>query len=161
MHTTVSSYFQQAVSLYKTGNRSQAYRLFAQAIVEDSGCDMAWLWMSELVPTAEAKRYCLDMVIRTNPSNSAAYTGLSKLGQGAMRRPDIVASAINREPLDGYYVDEPVLDMALRPSPPPAPPIEPPRPAGADFEQVSVAALRLSKEERIRLIKLLAESLAE
>jgi hypothetical protein len=162
--SSASSFLQQAISLYKVGNRSQAYRLFAQAIVEDAGCDAAWLWISELVPTAEEKRYCLDMVIRTNPNNDAAYNGLSKLGPGSMRRPAIIASAINREPLDAYYVDEPVLDIALQ-QPQPAVSVQSIAPNGQsmpdDAERVSVAALRLSRAERIRLIKLLAESLAE
>jgi len=65
----------------KAGKKDQARELLIQFVNINDISD-GWLWLSEVVESNEERRYCLERILRSNPSNEIAHKGLSLLPKG-------------------------------------------------------------------------------
>jgi hypothetical protein len=72
---------QQAIACIKTGEKQRGKRLLAEVLIQDPGLEAAWLLMAEIVDYDEHRRYCLEQVLRLNPSNQFARDRLAALQQ--------------------------------------------------------------------------------
>jgi hypothetical protein len=77
----MSGKLQQAIDCIKAGDRQQGKRLLAEVLIQDPGQEIAWLLMAEIVDYDEHRRYCLEQVLRLNPSNQPARNKLASLQQ--------------------------------------------------------------------------------
>jgi membrane protease YdiL (CAAX protease family) len=78
---------QQAADCLNAGQRGDARRLLQQVVRADPRSERGWLWMADVVKTAEERRHCLTQVLSINPRNALARRGLAALGKGAMWSP--------------------------------------------------------------------------
>ena len=69
----------QAMEFIKLGNKNKAQQLLAELVQAEPNNEQAWLWMSAAIDNASRQIYCLEQVLRINPDNQHALTGLSKL----------------------------------------------------------------------------------
>lgn len=65
----------------KAGKKDQARELLIQFVNINDISD-GWLWLSEVVESNEERRYCLERILKSNPSNEIAHKGLSLLPKG-------------------------------------------------------------------------------
>lgn len=70
---------QEAIAAIRANQPARAYQLLANILRQDQTNEQAWLWMSAVVDTDEAKAMCLEKVLALNPQNAAARHGLSAL----------------------------------------------------------------------------------
>ena len=70
---------QEAIAAVKAGQTVRARQLLITILRQDPNNEQAWLWMSAVVDTDEAKAMCLEKVLALNPQNAAARRGLSAL----------------------------------------------------------------------------------
>lgn len=70
---------QEAIAAIRANQPARAYQLLANILRQDPTNEQAWLWMSAVVDTYEAKAMCLEKVLALNPHNAAARRGLSAL----------------------------------------------------------------------------------
>jgi tetratricopeptide (TPR) repeat protein len=72
--------YKAALEAIDQGQTARARDLFTRLLKSDSSKAEYWLWMSTLVDTAQERIYCLESVLRVDPSNEAAKRGLIILG---------------------------------------------------------------------------------
>jgi hypothetical protein len=72
--------FNQAVQLYKNGDRHTARVQMRQALLADPSHVQAWLWMSALVDEVDQQRECLERALALDPQCEPAIRGLEILG---------------------------------------------------------------------------------
>lgn len=113
------SELKQAVEYIKQGHKIEARQLLAEIIRAEPDNELAWLWMSAAVDGTDQQSYCLEQVLRINPDNQHALTGLSKLknlrnppgnqgGQEAvMKTPAEPGNAMNSK-----YKPQPIPDIS-------------------------------------------------
>ena len=75
---------------YSAGDRDEARRLFAWALLKDPENELGWLWFATVADDPAEQRYCLGRAVRLNPESA----GLSRLallpsGPGAIP-PDLI-----------------------------------------------------------------------
>jgi tetratricopeptide (TPR) repeat protein len=71
---------QRGIAAIRAGQSSEGRRLLAQALQINPRNELAWLWMSSVVQTAEQRIHCLKQVLAINPQNEVALKGLRSLG---------------------------------------------------------------------------------
>jgi hypothetical protein len=69
----------RAISLVKAGDKQAGGQLLGEVLQEDPDNERAWLWLSGVVDPLDERRYCLEQVLRINPTNEAARLGLAAL----------------------------------------------------------------------------------
>ena len=72
--------FQEAVEAIRQRQRSRARDLLTRLLRADQANPQYWLWMSSVVETSKERVYCLQSVLRLDPSSRAARQGLVLLG---------------------------------------------------------------------------------
>lgn len=56
----------------QSGNKDEARAWFVQVVKADPRSEMAWLWLSSVMPTTEQAIQCLDHLLTINPANPQA-----------------------------------------------------------------------------------------
>jgi hypothetical protein len=77
----MSGNLQQAIAYIKSGEKQEGKRLLAEMLIQDPSQEVAWLLMAEIVDYDEHRRYCLEQVLKLNPSNKIARDRLEALKQ--------------------------------------------------------------------------------
>ena len=77
----MDNYLQQGITAAKAGDTSLAFELLTRASQEPATAEQAWLWLSGVVGDDSERLFCLDNVLKINPSNNAALRGASSLRQ--------------------------------------------------------------------------------
>lgn len=97
----------RGIAAARAERKEEAEELLRQALALNPENERAWLWLSAVVDGIEAQRECLQNVIRINPSNPFARSGLSFLAhlrEGyeylAARAPWMAGLEDNRVPID-------------------------------------------------------------
>ena len=101
--TADDSLLAQGIIAARTGDRSTARRILAQVIQDDPRSEAAWLWLSAVLDTPQARAFCLRQVLALNPRNQTAQKGLAAL-EAAPPAPTVVA----RTPPTGALLPAPV-----------------------------------------------------
>ncbi|MCX7855439.1 MAG: tetratricopeptide repeat protein [Anaerolineae bacterium] len=98
---------ERGIAAARAERKEEAEELLRQALALNPDNERAWLWLSAVVDGIEAQRECLRNVIRINPSNPFARSGLSFLAhlrEGyeylAARAPWMAGLEDGRVPLD-------------------------------------------------------------
>lgn len=98
---------ERGIAAARAERKEEAEELLRQSLALNPDSERAWLWLSAVVEGIEAQRECLQNVIRINPANPFARSGLSFLAhlrEGyeylAARAPWMAGLEDNRVPLD-------------------------------------------------------------
>ncbi len=70
---------QQAIHLIETGNFDQAHSLLLEKLKAEPKNDVAWYWMSKVVPTDELREECVREALKHNPKNALARAALDDM----------------------------------------------------------------------------------
>jgi len=70
----------EAIAAVRAGDHTRARDLLSRLLKMDSANPEYWLWMSSVVETDRERIYCLQSVLRNDPTNRAALRGLTILG---------------------------------------------------------------------------------
>lgn len=71
--------FQQAVILFKSGDRERAGKLLQEIVKSNPGNEKAWFGLVSCTDSIEEKQYYLQKVLEINPENSKASQLLKKM----------------------------------------------------------------------------------
>jgi len=85
----------EAIAATQAGDRARARDLLTRLLKLDSANSDYWLWMSAVVETDRERVYCLESVLKHDPTNRAALRGLTILGA---RRPGEAEIGVARIP---------------------------------------------------------------
>lgn len=98
---------ERGIAAARAERKEEAEELLRQALALNPDSERGWLWLSAVVDGIEAQRECLRNVLRINPSNPFARSGLSFLGhlrEGyeylAARAPWMAGLEDDRVPID-------------------------------------------------------------
>lgn len=70
----------EAIAAVRAGDRARALDLLTRLLKIDSAKADYWLWMSAVVESERERIYCLQSVLRQDPTNRAALRGLTLFG---------------------------------------------------------------------------------
>lgn len=84
---TPDTLLRQGIAAAKAGHKEEAIRLLMQVVEREERSEQAWLWLSQVVDSAEEKAVCLENVLAINPSNKNAHAGLAWLAQQGVTAP--------------------------------------------------------------------------
>jgi tetratricopeptide (TPR) repeat protein len=70
----------EAIAAVRAGDQTRARDLLGGLLKVDSANPEYWLWMSSVVESERERIYCLQSVLRHDPTNRAALRGLTILG---------------------------------------------------------------------------------
>lgn len=73
------SLLQQAVAYIRAGDIEKGRQLLIEVLKQNPRDEDAWLWMTTCVTEPDRKRYCFNRVLKINPQNQHAITGLRRL----------------------------------------------------------------------------------
>ncbi len=73
----------QGIAAARAGEKSLARQLLTQAVQLDPGAEMAWLWLSAVLNTPQARTFCMQKVLDLNPSHPIARQALVALKRAA------------------------------------------------------------------------------
>lgn len=79
----MASLSEQAVAYIRAGDIEQGRQLLIAVLKQNPRDEMAWLWMTKCVSEPDQKRYCFNRVLKINPQNQHAITGLRRLDNPA------------------------------------------------------------------------------
>jgi len=96
--TADDSLLARGIIAARTGDKSTARRILTQVIQDDPRSEAAWLWLSAVLDTPQARAFCLRQVLALNPHNQTAQKGLAAL-EAAPPAPAIVARTTPAEVL--------------------------------------------------------------
>ena len=68
----VNAVLQTGLAAAQAGNKAEAHACFVAVIEQDRRNELAWLWLSSVLPTAEQALKCLDHLLTINPDNVQA-----------------------------------------------------------------------------------------
>ena len=96
---------EQAVALIRAGNMAEARTILIEVLKQNSRDEYAWLCMTLCVTEVEQKRYCFQKVLKINPQNQNAITGLVRLNNPLVRpvppvpptQPQVIQQPIKKE----------------------------------------------------------------
>ncbi len=71
---------ERGIAAARAERKEEAEELLRQALALNPDSERGWLWLSAVADGIEAQRECLQNVLRINPSNPFARSGLSFLG---------------------------------------------------------------------------------
>ena len=69
----------EAIAAARKGDRDRARDLLTFILQAEPGNELAWLWMSDVVESDEARSFCLQSALQITPNNAAAKAGLVRL----------------------------------------------------------------------------------
>lgn len=75
----MSDYLQQAILAKQMGKNALARQLLAQALIQNSKNEQAWLLMADLVEDVRLRRSCLERALAINPRNAETGLALTRL----------------------------------------------------------------------------------
>ena len=78
--TGENTMLREAMDALRLGDRVRARDLLTRLLKTDQKNPKYWLWLSVAVDTQNERIYCLQMVLKADPQNSAAKRGLILLG---------------------------------------------------------------------------------
>jgi twitching motility two-component system response regulator PilG len=88
----VSHMLEEGISAALAGNKARARQLLSQGVTADPGNETAWMWLAGVAETPEQTTHALETVLKLNPDNDRAKTGLRqtrmKAAQEAIKRQD-------------------------------------------------------------------------
>ena len=70
----------QGIIAARLDDRSTALQLLSDAVRQNPNSEQAWLWLSAVLDTTQARAHCLRQVLVINPNNRSAQLGLAALG---------------------------------------------------------------------------------
>jgi hypothetical protein len=90
---------EQAVTLIRAGNITEARAILIEVLKQNPGNDFAWLCMTLCVAEVEQKRYCFQKVLKINPQNQHAIAGLARLNNPIVpfTQPQVIQPPIKKE----------------------------------------------------------------
>jgi len=68
-----------AISVAKEGDKGKAIPLLKNVLKTDRNNEIGWLWLAFCLDKTEDKKYCLDEILRFNPSSEQAKKALEQL----------------------------------------------------------------------------------
>ena len=80
MSTQEDTMLTEAIGAVRSGDHTRARDLLTRLLKMNSSNPEYWLWMSSVVETERERIYCLQSVLRNDPTNRAALRGLTILG---------------------------------------------------------------------------------
>lgn len=80
LSTQEDSMLTEAIAAVRAGDQTRARDLLGRLLKLDSANPEYWLWMSSVVESERERIYCLESVLRHDPTNRAALRGLTILG---------------------------------------------------------------------------------
>ncbi len=83
MSTREDAMLTEAIAAVRAGDRNHARDLLTRLLKIDSANPDYWLWMSAVVDSERERIYCLQSVLRQDPTNRAALRGLTLFGAHA------------------------------------------------------------------------------
>jgi hypothetical protein len=90
---------QRAINAINAGDKRTGQRLLAQVIGANPEDEIAWMWLSAVVDD-DQRRFCLQQVLKLDPTNAAAQRGLLLLDESGSARlpmgflPDSLATEV-------------------------------------------------------------------
>ncbi len=75
----MSNFVQQGIEALQNGDRAQARNLFGAAVRENPQDVSLWLWLSRAVDSDQEQAMCFQRVLRLDPNNQEAASGLARL----------------------------------------------------------------------------------
>ena len=103
---------EQAISLYKSGNKKSASEVLKKLLRQNLKNEAAWLWLSACVETDEKKQYCLQKALEINPGNQKAKDALQRLTKLTIQQTTEVPS--RPHPVPKISTPEPVNSQTFR-----------------------------------------------
>jgi hypothetical protein len=76
-----SALIERGIAALRAGRRDEGHELLRQATEADPLNAQAWLWLSAAVEGVDAQRQCLYQVLKIEPNNSIARSGLAFLSR--------------------------------------------------------------------------------
>jgi hypothetical protein len=105
--------FQDALQAAQRGDRSGAFRLMRQALIENPNHAPAWFWLSRLVDDSARQRECLERALALDPNYAPAREDLEnmRLREILANARSIVAAEHTQEPrkIGDYLVEQKVI----------------------------------------------------
>jgi hypothetical protein len=68
----MSNQLQQAIAIFKSGNKEDARKLFISFIKKNPHSEPGWKWMYNVSRTNKERIYCLEQILHINPGNVKA-----------------------------------------------------------------------------------------
>lgn len=113
--TTVSLLTAQGISALKAGDKKEAQKWLRLALKRNPNDITAWLWLSGAVESDDERLECLQQVLRIDPDNAPALTGISKL----KAKPKSFETPIpGGEPAVSPFIENGIEDLPLKSHPP-------------------------------------------
>jgi hypothetical protein len=85
----------KGIAAARSGRSDEARRLLQTVVRADPDNEMAWLWLSGLMPTDHQKRDCLEHVLRANPRNGYARAGLVRLQETIRTEEEVLEARLS------------------------------------------------------------------
>ncbi len=96
MESSSDTTLTEAIAAVRSGDNTHARELLTRLIRVDSSNPEYWLWLSTVVESERERIYCLQSVLKQDPTNRAALRGLAILG--AKQPSDIELTGILKIP---------------------------------------------------------------
>jgi hypothetical protein len=77
----------EGIEAAKAGDKAKARLLLTQVVRRNPDSVETWLWLSSIFDTPQGRAFCLEQVLRIDPTNRAAQRGLAALGAGQAAQP--------------------------------------------------------------------------
>lgn len=84
---SVQDLLKAGITAVKNGNAAEGRKLLEAVLAADEQNELAWLWLSGAVESAEERQICLENVLTINPDNALAKKGLAKLANASVPEP--------------------------------------------------------------------------
>jgi len=88
------------IAAYRAGDRDRATACFREALTINPRNDYAWIWMSAVMDSDDARRFCLERALALNPHNEAARRYLDKMASRAAATGSVTNTPRNEYPPD-------------------------------------------------------------
>lgn len=80
MESSSDTMLTEAIAAVRSGDNTHARELLTRLLRVDSSNPEYWLWLSTVVESERERNYCLQSVLKQDPTNRAALRGLAILG---------------------------------------------------------------------------------
>jgi hypothetical protein len=123
----IAASLKEAVRLIKAGDKQGGRRLLQRVLKVDPQNENAWLWMASSVADDQQRIYCLEQVLKLNPTHEMARRGLAHLSSHSREEeppqateepseepPEAASPAPRSSPRPGPGVDSDNVNRLLR-----------------------------------------------
>lgn len=90
MKESADSLLTEAIAAVRSGDKTHARELLTKLLRVDSSNPEYWLWLSTVVESERERIYCLQSVLKQDPTNRAALRGLAILGVVQPEETDLI-----------------------------------------------------------------------